>query len=100
MSKLRKVLSFDVGIINLAYCLLEIDDSEKKFAIKKWGLINLANGRSTCNFIKNNGEICDNVASHTIKLNKKIIINIISIFELFILQTFIIIFLILYKLFY
>jgi hypothetical protein len=35
-----KILSFDVGIIHLAYCLLEIDDN-KNFKILKWGLINL-----------------------------------------------------------
>jgi hypothetical protein len=35
-----KILSFDVGIINLAYCLLDVDN-EKKYKIIKWGLINL-----------------------------------------------------------
>lgn len=39
------ILSFDVGIINLAYCVL--DDNE---CIHKWGIINLANGNNkfTC----------------------------------------------------
>jgi hypothetical protein len=35
-----KILSFDVGIIHLAYCLLEVDD-QKNTKIIKWGLINL-----------------------------------------------------------
>jgi hypothetical protein len=34
------VLSFDVGIIHLAYCLLDVDQ-DKNFKIVKWGLINL-----------------------------------------------------------
>jgi hypothetical protein len=34
------ILSFDVGIIHLAYCLLEVDQN-KNFKIVKWGLINL-----------------------------------------------------------
>jgi hypothetical protein len=34
------ILSFDVGIIHLAYCLLKVDDN-KQFKIVRWGLINL-----------------------------------------------------------
>jgi hypothetical protein len=34
------ILSFDVGIIHLAYCLLDVDEN-KNFKIVKWGLINL-----------------------------------------------------------
>lgn len=39
-----KVLSWDVGIINLAYCLLEIDNdsSTNKYKIEEWGLIDLS----------------------------------------------------------
>jgi len=39
-----KVLSWDVGIINLAYCLLEIDNdsSNNKYKIHQWGLIDLS----------------------------------------------------------
>ena len=40
--KLMKLLSFDVGIKNLAYCLFEIND-DKKFTILKWGIIDLLN---------------------------------------------------------
>ena len=39
---MRKVLSFDVGIKNLAYCYLEFDDENKKLGkIMQWGIINL-----------------------------------------------------------
>ena len=36
-------LGWDVGIKNLAYCLLDYDSSlnEPKLVIKKWGIINL-----------------------------------------------------------
>jgi len=39
-----KVVSWDVGIINLAYCLLEIDydSSDNKYKIHKWDLIDLS----------------------------------------------------------
>ena len=37
-----KLLSFDVGIKNLAYCLIEVND-DKKFTILKWGIIDLLN---------------------------------------------------------
>ena len=35
-----KILSFDVGIKNLAYCILELD-SEIKYKIHEWDIINL-----------------------------------------------------------
>jgi hypothetical protein len=66
----RKVLSFDVGIINLAYCLLEIDDETKTFKINKWGIIDLADNRSVCSFIKNTGEFCNKIANRAVKVNK------------------------------
>ena len=37
-----KLLSFDVGIKNLAYCLIDITD-DKQYSIKKWDVINLCN---------------------------------------------------------
>lgn len=70
MVGVRKVLSFDVGIINLAYCLLEIDDVNQTFKINKWGIIDLADNRATCSFIKNTGEFCDKIANHVVKINQ------------------------------
>lgn len=69
-NKSRKVLSFDVGIINLAYCILDIDDEKRTFKIDNWGIINLADGRKLCCFIKNNGEQCGNIARHVLNLNE------------------------------
>lgn len=36
------ILSFDVGIKNLAYCLLEYDSEKKTKLIKKWDIVNLS----------------------------------------------------------
>ena len=38
-----KILSIDIGIKNLAYCLLEVTciDDKKKYEIIKWDVINL-----------------------------------------------------------
>ena len=36
------ILSFDVGIKNLAYCLLEYDPDKKTKLIKEWDIINLS----------------------------------------------------------
>ncbi|VVU94919.1 hypothetical protein CPAV1605_644 [seawater metagenome] len=38
-----KILSWDVGIIHLAYCILEYDENNKKFKIYDWKQINLTN---------------------------------------------------------
>ena len=36
------ILSFDVGIKNLAYCLLEYEPQKKTKLIKKWDIVNLS----------------------------------------------------------
>ena len=36
-----KILSWDVGIINLSYCIIEYNESTKVKNIFKWGIINL-----------------------------------------------------------
>ena len=45
-----KILSFDVGIKNLAYCLIESTNSNK-FSIIKWDVINLCGSEPVCNQI-------------------------------------------------
>lgn len=58
-----KVLSFDVGIANLAYCVLE--KLEDEFKILKWGVINLVDDRQKCDFQMTNKK-CDNNAQFVI----------------------------------
>ena len=41
-----KILSIDVGIINLAYCLIEIKDN--KYKILSWDTINLCSETYIC----------------------------------------------------
>lgn len=36
-----KILSWDVGIINLSYCIIEFNEESKEKNIIKWGIINL-----------------------------------------------------------
>lgn len=69
VDNIHKVLSFDVGIKNLAYCLLEINKEDKKFKILKWDIINLADNRKKCVFIKRDGKCCNLIASHVININ-------------------------------
>ena len=44
---MSRYLSFDIGIKNLAYCLLEVDDSIEYRSIKilEWGVMDLAQGQ-------------------------------------------------------
>lgn len=57
-----KILSIDVGIKNLAYCLIELL-SHSEYKIIKWDVINLCGKEDTCNFITKKG-ICENKAKY------------------------------------
>lgn len=79
----KKILSFDAGIRNLAYCLLhkykekikEIE--EDSFNINKWDIINLMEDECKCDFIIRGGGKCNNVAKFCIanKDEKKFMSN-------------------------
>ena len=70
MENIHKVLSFDVGIINLAYCILAINKTDNTFKILKWDIINLADNRNKCIFIKKTNAQCETVATRMLKYNK------------------------------
>ena len=55
-----KILSFDVGIKNLAFCL--IDKTDNTFKIDDWGLINLDDERKTCCKVLKTGKKCGKTA--------------------------------------
>ncbi len=61
-----KIASFDVGIKNMAYCILEV--SGNVVNISKWGIMDLVNSvsneKKTCNFIQTNGKLCKNQAKY------------------------------------
>lgn len=60
----KKIISFDVGIKNLAYCIIEKENDN--FKILNWNIINIMedeiNNYEKCNYNKKN-KICNNKAS-------------------------------------
>ena len=59
-----RILSFDVGVKNLAYCLIEVGDQD--FTIIDWDIINLLCTTNTiCEYSTKKGK-CDKNATHTI----------------------------------
>ena len=68
---MAKILSFDVGIKNLAYCILDINDEKKTFEIKNWDIIDLTTNtvKYTCSHTNKNN-VCDKKATKFIVENK------------------------------
>lgn len=63
-------LSWDVGISNLAYCIIEkIDEKLGKFKIKKWGIINLRDEIKCQEKDKNNNKCEKKAIYYSIKGN-------------------------------
>ena len=68
-----RILSFDVGIVNLAYCLVEFNDNKKK--IIDWGVIDLMDiflQKCTKCCCISNGISCNNIAVNYVKKDNKI----------------------------
>lgn len=63
------VLSFDIGIKNLAFCIIKF--SNEDFEIIKWEIINLDDNKIKCSYIKKNGNQCILDATKILKLNNK-----------------------------
>lgn len=61
-----KILSFDVGIKNLAYCLME--KTEDKVKILKWDIINLVEDRNLCQHVLKNKRVCGKIGRFTCSL--------------------------------
>lgn len=57
----KRVLSWDVGIKNLAYCI--VSKNNNNFTIEKWGIINLSNESIRCDYLTTQGKQCCNNAS-------------------------------------
>jgi hypothetical protein len=50
-----KILSIDVGIKNLAFCLFDKSETSENFKVSKWDIVNLTEEESlTCGFIEKN----------------------------------------------
>lgn len=70
----KKILSWDVGIKNLAYCLM--NKKGDKFKILKWGVINLAQESQKCEFSLRGGKCCEQNAKFFIyHRDKKKLLN-------------------------
>lgn len=63
-----KILSFDVGIKNLAYCLIHKDDNNN-FKIEDWDVINLTDERIKCMCLNKNKKLCSSYATYSYMLN-------------------------------
>jgi hypothetical protein len=56
-SSLQRILSIDIGIKNLAFCLFEIENNI--YSVKKWDIVNI--GEETpllCSEVENDKTIC------------------------------------------
>ncbi|ARF09342.1 hypothetical protein Catovirus_2_291 [Catovirus CTV1] len=65
-----KILSFDVGIKNLAYCLINKDNDN--FKIEDWGIINLDDDRKKCSSVLKKNKICNKTAMYSCIIDKKV----------------------------
>ena len=66
-----KILSFDVGIKNLAYCLIEFNNKDcKDHKILDWNIINCCNEVSTCCVCKK-GRLCEKPAINYVMVGDK-----------------------------
>lgn len=85
-----KILSFDIGIKNLAYCILNLD-STNRFTIEEWDIINLDENRKICqhtfknkqcsksaNYKHNDTYICSN---HISKYTNEVLVENMTIKE-------------------
>lgn len=63
----KKILSFDVGIKNLAYCII-LKENQDSFKILKWGIINLIDeiNVNKCMFKIKGGQLCNKNANYNI----------------------------------
>lgn len=76
-----KILSIDVGIKNLAFCLFERKTDTEHFTVTQWDIVNLSSENNfVCNFVENN-KVCNKPAKfqksnqcyclkHSKKINK------------------------------
>jgi hypothetical protein len=66
MNNTYRILSFDVGVINLAYCLIDINKDTSTFNIIDWNVINLVDHRIDCEHINNKATPCPKSAKYKI----------------------------------
>jgi len=69
----KRILSFDVGIKNLAYCIIEKNIPEDSFKILLWGVINLLEieNDKKCMYNLKGGKLCSNPANYNLSSKDK-----------------------------
>lgn len=55
------ILSFDIGMKNLAFCYMRVENSSS-YKIKKWDVINLCKDKPNCNYFLGAGSNCNKEA--------------------------------------
>lgn len=69
---MKTILSWDVGIKNLAYCLI-CKTNDTDFKILKWGVINLlSDDQQKCQFELKTGVVCQEVAKYCVYHKDKV----------------------------
>lgn len=74
VSNTTRTISWDVGVINLAYCVLEHDNTTKKTKILDWDIINLLEDERSnkiCNGTMKSGDKCIKKASYELDLQSE-----------------------------
>ena len=68
-----KIISWDVGIKNLAYCILDENNNDinKPYNIYDWNIINLIENNYTCSENLNNCSNCKEKCLYRCNLNNK-----------------------------
>ena len=64
----KTVLSFDVGIVNLAYCILK-KNVDETFEILEWDLINVDENKLTCSHKNTKDKLCGSNAKYSYQEN-------------------------------
>ena len=65
MSNKVRICSWDVGILNLAYCILEKDTVTNAITILDWSIIDLTEqNKKKCNCLLKNNTVCNKKASY------------------------------------
>ena len=70
-----KILSFDVGIKNLAYCLVEFENDNNK--ILDWGVINMMDKFTSASLkcsVSKKGSLCGSEAINYVNIDEYIFI--------------------------
>jgi hypothetical protein len=80
VNNVHKVVSWDVGIKNLSYCIMSYDKNAEdgsKFPIYEWDVINISEFEDSvviaiiCDRITKSGKRCNKVSKYIVKGNKK-----------------------------